>query len=810
MRLKCPVAVLLFFAPWVAGIPVAVAKDAGRAPMSPFEVNRVCIDLGPEVTPSLKASLLTRLGEVPGTELEHDPARCGGDGRSVVLSVGTTTLSSQLIGPAEMADLSDEGFVIRFEAVRGRNIVAVKGRSAIGAATNIGIGLGLFHLLESMGFSFLHPLDPLVPRRLGIDPEAIDTAQSPRWRVRGIHLHTMHPIELTQLLNGWGQGGPGDSAGFTNSLQEWRHFLEWMLANKLNRVQWVLLSSSRWRIFDQSSVRLERLTELVRVAHDYGIQVGVDAPIVMRQQNAFRLLTRTGNPKKEKEELRRRIDWLMGAGFDFLATELGTSEFTHPGAGRMLGWMNEMARHLDERHGQKRAYVKVHVSSGQLVDGMTDPVSKGPLNVNFLPYYADPRIGVMPHTVELYGLDDPAPVYGNEDFSSIARYMALETPRREVIWYPETAYWCSFDIDVPLFLPVYGERRLRDLRIIARREEAEGMAPSEHIAGQVFFSSGWEWGYWLNDVVAARASWNPDVPATECDDLAFRKLLSKVFASFGDASAALVDLVHEIAAMERHWLIRGANQPGEESFFEQLTGQAYLQGEDTLDDMARLLEPVTALFLTSTQPKRANLLYGLGGDSRDHLLRIGDLLARMENGLREAEGRFTAIYPRAPRESVRIVRELHRSLSVTRLRAVQSRALFAYAVGRARGATDGELSILAGISSRAIDEAGALVKEQELAYRVDADRIASWTPNPTAYRFGYLWSVRDLLYWRRDHARVVDNNRKVCFENVIDPFEVSFGHAFDSPRFRLIRRLARLLVGDELLDDCFSPTPPRL
>ena len=27
--------------------------------------------------------------------------------------------------------------------------------------------------------------------------------------------------------------------------------------------------------------------------------------------------------------------------------------------------------------------------------------------------------------------------------------------------------------------------------------------------GQMTFSSGWEWGYWLSDVVAAEAAWDP-------------------------------------------------------------------------------------------------------------------------------------------------------------------------------------------------------------------------------------------------------------------------------------------------------------
>ena len=57
----------------------------------------------------------------------------------------------------------------------------------------------------------------------------------------------------------------------------------------------------------------------------------------------------------------------------------------------------------------------------------------------------------------------------------------------------------NVDVDVPLFLPLYGQRRLHDLRRIAGREIKENF----RIDGQMNFDSGWEWGYWLNDVVRA-------------------------------------------------------------------------------------------------------------------------------------------------------------------------------------------------------------------------------------------------------------------------------------------------------------------
>ena len=84
-----------------------------------------------------------------------------------------------------------------------------------------------------------------------------------------------------------------------------------------------------------------------------------------------------------------------------------------------------------------------------------------------------------------------------------SQLQSLYLSHAQVIYYGETAYWVSVDVDVPLFLPLYGERRLHDLRLIAAKEDSMGI----HIDGQMNFDSGWEWGYWLNDVITARAAW---------------------------------------------------------------------------------------------------------------------------------------------------------------------------------------------------------------------------------------------------------------------------------------------------------------
>ncbi len=78
--------------------------------------------------------------------------------------------------------------------------------------------------------------------------------------------------------------------------------------------------------------------------------------------------------------------------------------------------------------------------------------------------YANPKVGIMPHTVQAYSLEaDPAPVYGNVNFEYMMEWMFYEakrTPDREVVFYGETNYWstssfCPFALCVRVCLKRY-------------------------------------------------------------------------------------------------------------------------------------------------------------------------------------------------------------------------------------------------------------------------------------------------------------------------------------------------------------------
>jgi hypothetical protein len=77
-----------------------------------------------------------------------------------------------------------------------------------------------------------------------------------------------------------------------------------------------------------------------------------------------------------------------------------------------------------------------------------DPRTGEPLNFNFLPMFVHPSLGVFPHTVQVYALDDPtAGSYGNNGFRDIEDYMFYEAAlgNRTTVFYGETAYWCVYN-----------------------------------------------------------------------------------------------------------------------------------------------------------------------------------------------------------------------------------------------------------------------------------------------------------------------------------------------------------------------------
>ncbi len=730
----------------------------------------VVLQVGPGLTATVasRVEALVRGATTRPVRVEAASASVGSLGSgSLVIALGETSTTRALVTSAEVAALGSEGFILRSKTDKGVTTVATDGP---------GVRFGTYALLEELGFAFLHPLAPTKPAELSAPASPLDRTEEPRWPFRGIHLHTMHPTELTELLNGWGVGDPNDQASFASMLPEWDLVCEWAVANKLNRIEWFLLAATSWQSFAGGTTRQARLAEIVARAHAWGLKVGADVPFALRQQHAWTMIEKFGNRAQELAQIRARVAWLDQAGFDFVGTEMGTSEFTPTEDREMVAWMDELAAATDAIG--MRCYVKAHCSTGQFAKNYPDPLTGGQLNYNYLVRVADPRLGVYPHTVQMYGLDDPAPTYGNVDFDYVRTFLQEEAGRREVVWYPETAYWVSYDVDVPLFLPVYAERRLHDLRLIASDERAgrvgRGARAGGRIDGQMTFSSGWEWGYWLNDVVAARASWQP-YENEPSDEAALEKLLEPLVRVLGAAGPDARRSLLEVCRSQNDLLIHGRVNGATPSAIEKRNGIAYIQGWEAFDDLACSLDGIVPLH--ETQPAKLGLvdmrLAAFTGKGPDYTTHVEPLLAAMSADFTKHSADIDALRAKAPATARDLLDDMADAAAMTALRARQVHGLYDYVAGGMTPSAAAKARLQD--ARNALDAALLVVQGREPRYRVPADRIAGWRKNPTSYAFTYLWTVRSLHYWWRDEVKAVDMPLSPFEMNLMSPTDIALG-----------------------------------
>lgn len=299
--------------------------------------------------------------------------------------------------------------------------------------------------------------------------------------VRMWHYHTQHPLELTDVLNGFATGpcavpelrqvepagcaARQDAANNTDipairsrtaarafhdmlgaGTGAWRSFSraqcvpwQWAAARWVSRwflwlniqgqthVHWILLRDEQHAAgYVGACTRWARLAAMTSLAHRFGLRVGVDLPVAFQQQESLFMTGVTGSLASQVTAIRSAVDWAASTGLDYLATESGTSEFSHPSVSAMLAWLNEAARHAWGAYGMPM-WVKIHCSTEQVAHGFAHPTRHDTLDFNHLPLVADPRVGGLAHTVQFWGLDDVAPVYSNQNFSSTWDFITAAT-----------------------------------------------------------------------------------------------------------------------------------------------------------------------------------------------------------------------------------------------------------------------------------------------------------------------------------------------------------------------------------------------
>ena len=306
----------------------------------------------------------------------------------------------------------------------------------------LGRQYGLAELLEQAGYRFNHPYRTLLPEQLLL-PQSVPNEgeiQAPEMTRRGIHLHTLHPIE--GYYDVWEPS--------SESAHRAHQITDWLIKNKGNYLQWVALDD-----ITENAIKLERWQEhnqqILAEMKLRGIQTGIGVQLhgSGNLQQAFDLIDEpTGDAGQQVQE---RLEMIMSGG-EFDLVELSFGEFFGEDPQLFIDQINLAAETMWRERPELELAARLHVGAD-----LTVTYEDRELIYYFLATYADPAIVPWVHTVMYYNLFDPTNgAYHHTEFDAHREFL-VDRLRAEqpVVYFPESAYWVAFDNSVPTYLPLY-------------------------------------------------------------------------------------------------------------------------------------------------------------------------------------------------------------------------------------------------------------------------------------------------------------------------------------------------------------------
>lgn len=626
---------------------------------------------------------------------------------SSVDAIGQVSQSDTGIAIAVLADLDacDECYMV--EALGERSYLVQGGG-------DLGVQYGLAHAFELLGFRFFHPWQTYVPAVPSLDETALGelgVIHEPDIALRGIHLHTLHPIEAYRGV--WDPDHEG-------AVDEADRIFDWIVKNRGNYVQWVGLDdvignaalADRWRQHSQ---------ELIARANRRGLRTGLGIQLFGQSnlQSGFDLIDADEIDQSVLDEMARRFD-IIADEVPFDIYNLSFGEFFGADPAAFVASVNDAFEIMREVRPAADMLATIHVGDDE---DLRVEYQGETLLYYFLVKFANEQIIPMVHTVMYYNLfEDAGGAYHHEEFDEHRAFLLERLASSQpVAYFPETAYWVAFDISVPIYAPLYVRSRWLDLDRIAGAAAQQG---GEELEQHILFSSGWEWGYWQNDWASLRASFERSATWQE---LFYRMLSSR------PGGEHMAELVIAMAEEQHHALIG-----------QRLAG--YMAGRDLYIDLGDEIDIVSqpdrttfADLASADQDTRSEFAGSVLRQLTDHAARLADLADRAED---------------APGISDRFRRELVDGMRITALRAqfIASayQATLAHLDGRADD-TDGWYQRMQDLLS----EAESVVERRHSDFHFpDGDRLVGFDINATIYQWGYLEQADQLCYWHRELVEI--------------------------------------------------------
>lgn len=576
-------------------------------------------------------------------------------------------------------------------------------RLLVSGGEKLGVQYGLWHALELMGYRFLHPWKSVVPASPQAAPAAeLGVEHAPEMKKRrGLHLHTLHPIEA--LYDFW---IPGEA-----NLEGAKRTIDFLIKNRGNYIQWAALDdvqkddavTDAWRAHTRA---------ITGYAHAHGVQTGVQIQLFGQSnlQNAFDLID--DGPMDPVLEMRRRLHVLLdGNGLDVTCLSFGEFFAADPAA--FVDQVNVAYDEMKAAQPSLEVTTLIHVGN---YDNLRVTYMGETLLYYFLVKFANPAIVPWIHTTMYYNLyEDAGGAYLHDRFDEHRAFLEAKLAAGQPAGYlPENAYWIAFDNDVPTFLPLYIRSRWLDV---------DRLAASGHLDDHVIFSTGWEWGYWLEDVAVLRmnyekpAAWDADV--------------QHVFAAWGELGAKVGALVKRLADVEHDFLI-------------EKRMAAYLAGRDQVIDAGDKL----GIF---SQPDREEFSEVAALDAAGRAAFATNKLAVMKDFADQLTALDTEFRALGVDGEEPFLSEVQDGFQVTAARARFIHAMYAATVAYADTGSDG--GWLAKADGFLADGRAAVAHRRSRLHDPDPKTILRNTANPTFYQYGYLREADSLCFWERERAQ---------------------------------------------------------
>ncbi len=564
-----------------------------------------------------------------------------------------------------------------------------------------GLHFGLFGFLEEkMGFRFIHPRETIIPD-FGNDFPSIEKfsySAEPVFLKKGFHLHTMHPLELTeQLHNHLIKGGIDDI----------KEYVDWLARNGQNYFDFSLMREIdiyHWPAYAK---------QFVDYAHSRGILVGLELSLHMIQQQVFQLIKYPPTSfKSYQKQIDKNLEKLFVAPWDFINLDLTTAEFV----GGMDKQKNRLKYYLVNTIKDKynsNVLLRKHVVNE---DNHVGKVSQ----IYDVKQEEDRHIGILLHTVMFYSLtEDKARVYENENFQHVLKDLIKESKRRDSWYYPESAYWITFDNSVPMFLLPYLSARFNDIKT------CEEIGVFNHVT----FTSGWEWGYWLFDWSIARWSWKRSHTGWSVQE----------------------PLVHLLGVEKSRTLITQLEI--QEYYLKEMELMRYLCPFTITDEIPRSIRK-------TFQPRPDWDYKDLTNASTELQNEImGDVIPKLNEFADESLNKMRSYY------ELKMFNEFLDGITITALRAqhkaktLEALLTYNYKDGNAKKVQ------LLNEAERIRMQAQHIVSNREKDYRYDLKYIARPHQSFTAYHYGYLYFVSDLHFWKREEEQARQKKFGINFMN---------------------------------------------